>query len=382
MFGEEGLNEPAEAVQVLQIVVAAGRTSAALYAALAEYAYKAHNTRVGDLASAKAVSLAPAAQRTRLKTELAEIKKNPTGKRCQASTGAAASTCSSASSVRRTASKRHRHDGGKTYHTPRARPAHRHVRRPRNSEHSRGWLGEHSRRPAARPRLARPALYRAPADRLRRPAGDRRGGVGLPVRAGREHRLLPPVLLRPDRRQVLPAHRVLPARALDRRSRVRRTRSCRAERLQTAFDREVAERFEMDWEMRWWGERQRIAILVSRHDHCLLDLLWRWRRGELDAEIVAGDLQPSRPEQRDGRGRRPLPPRAGRDGAASRRPRRRCSSCWRARPSCSCSRATCRSSAATSCSAWACPRSTSTTRSCPRSPAPTPTGARTSAGSS
>jgi formyltetrahydrofolate deformylase len=43
----------------------------------------------------------------------------------------------------------------------------------------------------------------------------------------------------------------------------------------------------MDWKMRWWGERRSMAILVSRHDHCLVDLLWRWRRGELDAEIVA-----------------------------------------------------------------------------------------------
>jgi formyltetrahydrofolate deformylase len=43
----------------------------------------------------------------------------------------------------------------------------------------------------------------------------------------------------------------------------------------------------MDWEIRWWGERQRVAIMVSRHDHCLVDLLWRSRRGELDAEIVA-----------------------------------------------------------------------------------------------
>ena len=60
VFGEEGLNEPAAAVQVLQIVVAARPTSASLYASLAEYAYKAHNTRVGDLASEKAVSLAPA----------------------------------------------------------------------------------------------------------------------------------------------------------------------------------------------------------------------------------------------------------------------------------------------------------------------------------
>jgi formyltetrahydrofolate deformylase len=59
------------------------------------------------------------------------------------------------------------------------------------------------------------------------------------------------------------------------------------ERLQESFQKTVAGRFEMDWEIRWWGERQRVAILVSSHDHCLLDLLWRWRRGDLDAEIVA-----------------------------------------------------------------------------------------------
>jgi hypothetical protein len=79
VFGEEGLNEPAAAVQVLQIVVAARPTSASLYASLAEYAYKAHNTREGDLASEKAISLAPAAQRTQLRSELAALKKNPTG---------------------------------------------------------------------------------------------------------------------------------------------------------------------------------------------------------------------------------------------------------------------------------------------------------------
>jgi formyltetrahydrofolate deformylase len=58
------------------------------------------------------------------------------------------------------------------------------------------------------------------------------------------------------------------------------------EELRDAFDAEVAKRLEMDWEIRWWGERRRLAILVSRHDHCLLDLLWRVRRGELDAELV------------------------------------------------------------------------------------------------
>ncbi|HYM46216.1 MAG TPA: formyltetrahydrofolate deformylase [Solirubrobacteraceae bacterium] len=58
-------------------------------------------------------------------------------------------------------------------------------------------------------------------------------------------------------------------------------------RFERRFAREVADRLEMDWEIRYRGERRRIAILVSRHDHCLVDLLWRWRRGELDADVVA-----------------------------------------------------------------------------------------------
>jgi hypothetical protein len=79
VFGEEGLNQPAPAVQVLQIVVASEPQSEALFGALAEYAYKAHNTRIGDLASAKAVALAPSAERKRLKEGLEALKKNPTG---------------------------------------------------------------------------------------------------------------------------------------------------------------------------------------------------------------------------------------------------------------------------------------------------------------
>jgi formyltetrahydrofolate deformylase len=58
------------------------------------------------------------------------------------------------------------------------------------------------------------------------------------------------------------------------------------ERFRANFDREVAQRFAMDWGIRYWGERQRVAILVSRYDHCLVDVLWRWRRGELDADVV------------------------------------------------------------------------------------------------
>jgi len=79
VFSEEGLNDPASAVTALQIAVAARPNSTSLYAQLAQYAYKAKNTRVGDLAAAKAVALAPAAQKPRLKTELAALKKNPSG---------------------------------------------------------------------------------------------------------------------------------------------------------------------------------------------------------------------------------------------------------------------------------------------------------------
>ncbi|HEY3865762.1 MAG TPA: formyltetrahydrofolate deformylase [Solirubrobacteraceae bacterium] len=57
-------------------------------------------------------------------------------------------------------------------------------------------------------------------------------------------------------------------------------------RLEDRFEAEVATRFSMDWQIRWWGQRRRVAILVSRHDHGLLELLWRWRRGELDADLV------------------------------------------------------------------------------------------------
>jgi formyltetrahydrofolate deformylase len=56
--------------------------------------------------------------------------------------------------------------------------------------------------------------------------------------------------------------------------------------FQRSFEAEVAQRFGMEWRLRYRGERQRVAILVSRHDHCLVDMLWRWRRGELDAQLV------------------------------------------------------------------------------------------------
>ena len=57
-------------------------------------------------------------------------------------------------------------------------------------------------------------------------------------------------------------------------------------RFENLFAGEVAEKLGMDWEIRYFGQRRRIAILVSKHDHCLVDLLWRWRRKDLDGEVV------------------------------------------------------------------------------------------------
>jgi formyltetrahydrofolate deformylase len=49
--------------------------------------------------------------------------------------------------------------------------------------------------------------------------------------------------------------------------------------------REVAERFEMDWDLRLDRNPHRTAIFVSKTDHCLYDLLLRHRSGELACEI-------------------------------------------------------------------------------------------------
>lgn len=50
---------------------------------------------------------------------------------------------------------------------------------------------------------------------------------------------------------------------------------------------EIAEDFGMEWRLEPVTRRKRVAIFVSRYEHCLLDLLWRWRRGELRMDIVA-----------------------------------------------------------------------------------------------
>jgi formyltetrahydrofolate deformylase len=51
--------------------------------------------------------------------------------------------------------------------------------------------------------------------------------------------------------------------------------------LQTGFAA-IAERFGMDWQMRDRATRRRVMLLVSKSDHCLADILYRWRTGELE----------------------------------------------------------------------------------------------------
>ena len=48
----------------------------------------------------------------------------------------------------------------------------------------------------------------------------------------------------------------------------------------------VAARFAMAWRLRPLAERRRVMILVSRFDHCLVDLLYRWRIGELPMTLT------------------------------------------------------------------------------------------------
>ena len=48
----------------------------------------------------------------------------------------------------------------------------------------------------------------------------------------------------------------------------------------------VAARFNMEWAMHALSVRPKVLIMVSKLDHCLRDLLYRWRIGELKIDIV------------------------------------------------------------------------------------------------
>ncbi|UDL95781.1 formyltetrahydrofolate deformylase [Lichenihabitans sp. PAMC28606] len=47
----------------------------------------------------------------------------------------------------------------------------------------------------------------------------------------------------------------------------------------------IAEKFDMEWTLRPVLHRKRVLIMVSRFDHCLADLIYRWRIGELPMDL-------------------------------------------------------------------------------------------------
>ena len=49
----------------------------------------------------------------------------------------------------------------------------------------------------------------------------------------------------------------------------------------------VAQQFAMEWTLRDTAQKRRVVLMVSKFDHCLGDLLYRTRIGELPMEVVA-----------------------------------------------------------------------------------------------
>ena len=59
----------------------------------------------------------------------------------------------------------------------------------------------------------------------------------------------------------------------------------------------IAQRFAMQWRVERSTQRPRLALFVSRYDHCVVDLLYRWRCGELRCEValVVGNHRDAEP---------------------------------------------------------------------------------------
>ncbi|MCW3463733.1 formyltetrahydrofolate deformylase [Chitinophaga nivalis] len=55
--------------------------------------------------------------------------------------------------------------------------------------------------------------------------------------------------------------------------------------LENAFETQVAIPLQMEWRIDYSDQRKRMAILVSAYDHCLMELLWRWKNEELAVDI-------------------------------------------------------------------------------------------------
>jgi formyltetrahydrofolate deformylase len=47
----------------------------------------------------------------------------------------------------------------------------------------------------------------------------------------------------------------------------------------------IAQKFDMEWRLAKPGERKKMVIMVSKYDHCLVDLLYRHKVGELNCDV-------------------------------------------------------------------------------------------------
>lgn len=56
--------------------------------------------------------------------------------------------------------------------------------------------------------------------------------------------------------------------------------------LEKAFAERVAARFEMNWRIAYAADLKKVAILVSKYDHALLELLWRHSNRELPCHLT------------------------------------------------------------------------------------------------
>lgn len=56
--------------------------------------------------------------------------------------------------------------------------------------------------------------------------------------------------------------------------------------LEIGVEQELAANFGITWKLTEANKRKRVAIFASKTDHCLLDLLWRHKRGEVPMDIV------------------------------------------------------------------------------------------------
>jgi formyltetrahydrofolate deformylase len=55
--------------------------------------------------------------------------------------------------------------------------------------------------------------------------------------------------------------------------------------IHSSFEKGPAKKYNMNWSLFQKEQKRRMALFVSKYDHCLYDLLGRYRSGELDVEI-------------------------------------------------------------------------------------------------